>query len=544
MIFSKFFALGSSLSVDEERFWRETGSGGMTATGLQVTPDLAFQTSVLFDGVRIIAETLGSLALLLYRRTDVEGSIHDGRERARTHPLWRTLRYAPNVWQTRGEWIEVMTAQAILWGQGLSQILSGPRGFAEALVPLVPELVTVEQLADSGRLRYRIIGREQPLIQDEVFRVRGFGAHRFMGANLIRLAREAVGLWLAMEKFGGLYFRQGASQRLLLEVPGKLTPEAYRQLKESINESVAGVINTGRALVATEGAKWSHVGFSARESQMTEAREAQVYEVARWLNLPPYMLGARDAMANASAEQRARQFVDITLRPWCTRWEQSIQRDLIPEDDWDDLFAEFLLESLLRGNTLDRFTAYGLGIMNGVLSENEARVRENLNPWPGLDEPRRSVNQDRGGNPNGPRQEVPPAAPSQSPPVEDPEAPAAALPGPSTDLAATRRAVSRRARLITEQSAERVVRKEISTIRARAPKFASDPVGWREWVLEFYEEHARQVGQALQLEPAIAQRYVSGHCVALLAGGVAMTDRWEIEAPAALVALAMEESDA
>ena len=534
MFLRTFLGVGSSLAPAEERYWRTVG-GGMTATGIPVTPQTAFQVSCIFQGVRLIAETLGSLPLILYRQRE-----DGGKDRAREHPLWRVLRRVPNVWQTSQEFREVMTARAILWPGAYAEINPDEQNVVGELVPIDPETVLVEQLP-SGRLRYTyrdIAGLQQVRMQEDIFRLPSFGVHRFMGANLLHLCREAIGLWLAQEKFGAHFFRHGAQPSLLAEHPAKLTGPQFEQLKASIDDKVSGVANAWKILVAQDGMKWSHVGFNARESQLTEFRVEMALEIARWLNIPPFLMGIKDTTSDATAENRARQFVDVTLRPWAVRWEGAIARDLLLEDG-DEVFAEFLLDALLRGDTRERFESYGIGIMNGFMSENEVRIRENMNPVPGLDEPRRSANQDRGGDPTGPRQSVPaPAAPRPRGP--------AAPPDQSEDDPAEARVMvvrePRRLELIARQAADRVVRREIASVTKKATALASDPAAWAAWLTTFYEAHAALVSETLQLEPACAHAYAEGHRLALLAEGLAVTEHWAHASTRALVALVLEEA--
>jgi len=73
-----------------------------------------------------------------------------------------------------------------------------------------------------------------------------------------------------------------------------------------------------------------------------------------------------------------------TLMPWLRRWEQEINRKLISADD-RSVYAEFLAEEALRGNTIDRYAAYRTARETGWLSVNEIRKRENLPPIAGGD---------------------------------------------------------------------------------------------------------------------------------------------------------------
>ena len=64
--------------------------GGKTASGIIVTPDTALRISAVYACVRILAESVGGLPLILYRR--------DGRNkiRATEHPLYSLMHDAPN----------------------------------------------------------------------------------------------------------------------------------------------------------------------------------------------------------------------------------------------------------------------------------------------------------------------------------------------------------------------------------------------------------------------------------------------------------------
>ncbi len=82
-------------------------------------------------------------------------------------------------------------------------------------------------------------------------------------------------------------------------------------------------------------------------------------------------------------ESQAREYVVDTLQPWLVRWEQELARKIIPVRS--NLFAEHLVDGLLRGDTDTRYNAYRTAILAGWMSRNEARALENMNPADGLD---------------------------------------------------------------------------------------------------------------------------------------------------------------
>lgn len=489
----------------DERYWETSLAAALSSTGIVVSPAQAVQVSAIFQGVRLIAETIGALPLIVYRESE-NGDKH----RDRKHPLWSTLRRYPNAWQTGQQFRETMTAWALLYSGAYSEIIPGVDGPVSQLVPLHPNTVTVECL-DNHRLRFIVREPGKPqriLVQDQVFRINGLGIqHLAVSETVISLAREAVGLWLAQEKFSGLFFGQGARPSVWMQVPKKLSDDAFKRLQEQSQARYAGLQNMHKIGLAEEGSTIKEVGWSAKDSQLTEAREAQVLEIARWFNIPEHMLRAGKSPTYASIYQNAQEFKDYTLTPWAVRWEQSALRDLIYEDD---VYIEHLFDGLLRGNVTERAQAQAIYVTNGVMTRNEVRRQENLNRLDGLDEPLTPLNMERTGAPppaGDPQPDPPPPPTRQPPPVEPDEDDAIATPTPAAAAPPAPAAIPRRLTLITEAAAARVVRKEVEQLRASAAKLAGKPGPWGEWLFGFYEKHAALVADALQLEPAVAAGY-------------------------------------
>jgi HK97 family phage portal protein len=73
-------------------------------------------------------------------------------------------------------------------------------------------------------------------------------------------------------------------------------------------------------------------------------------------------------------------FEKFTIQPWLRRIEGAIERDLL--DDEEDLYAEFLVEGLLRSDITTRYQAYEIAVRNRWMTPEEIRRKENLGPMP------------------------------------------------------------------------------------------------------------------------------------------------------------------
>jgi phage portal protein BeeE len=91
----------------------------------------------------------------------------------------------------------------------------------------------------------------------------------------------------------------------------------------------------------------------------------------------------RATWGNLSSEMVS--FEKFTIQPWLRRIEGAIERDIIGDDD--ELYAEFLVEGLLRSDITTRYQAYEVAVRNGWMTPEEVRQKENLGPMPEDDSP-------------------------------------------------------------------------------------------------------------------------------------------------------------
>lgn len=93
-IVSRLLARGDrrNLSLTDPHGWRQAFSlAAVSSSGREVTPLSAMQAVAVFACVRVLAESIGTLPLITYRRLSPRG-----RERATGHPLYTVLHDRPN----------------------------------------------------------------------------------------------------------------------------------------------------------------------------------------------------------------------------------------------------------------------------------------------------------------------------------------------------------------------------------------------------------------------------------------------------------------
>lgn len=488
-------------AAENEGYWTTLAGwpGPMTSAGLHVSPDTAMRSSAVWGCVRLISESMATLPLLVYRR-QADG----GRERADQHPLADLLHNQPNAHQTAFEFIEMMTGHVLLRGNAYAEIIPGRRGLVDQLIPLHPDYVDVELLAD-GTLRYTLRldkGQKRVLTDDQVFHIRGLSSDGIKGLSVIDYARESIGLAQATEQYGARFFGNDSRPGGVLQHPGKLSQPSADRLKANWETAHTGS-NQHRVAVLEEGMEWKQIGLSPEDSQFLATREFQVIDIARWFRVPLHMIQetSKSTSWGSGIEQLSLAFVQFTLLPWARRWEQAILRDLIIAPQ--TYYAEFKVDALARGDQQSRYSAYAMGRQWGWLSVNDVRTLENMNPIEGGDEYIVPLNMRDASEPIEVRQPTPGEAPA-------PEEPEAISPG--------------HYRALLLEAAGRVVRKEIAALSKAWRKADGNADAWRNALADFYGEHCSYVAEVMRMDYDEAYEYATAQCRACENGIEAMVE--------------------
>lgn len=371
----------------EEMLRHQLANVGSTSSGAMVSPDRALRVIAVFAAVRVLAESLAQVPLILYRRVDDRV-----KERATDHWLYRLLHLAPNGWQSSFEWREMMQAHVALRGNAYSFKVRVNNEIRE-LLPIHPDRVTVEQ-DKRWQIRYTIAmpdGSQARFGPEDIFHLRGMSSNGFTGLSPIFLAREAVGLAIETERHGAQLFGNGGRPSGLISTEQSLTEDQMTLIRTSWKEAHGGDKRLGTA-VLDSGMNYQQLSLSNEDAQFLDTRKFQITEIARLFRVPPHMLADLERATFSNIEHQALGFVKYTMMPWYTRWEQAITLQLLPAGEQLEYFAEFLVDGLLRGDTKARYQTYEIALRNAILNPNEVRIKENLNPYEGGDEYRWAAN--------------------------------------------------------------------------------------------------------------------------------------------------------
>src|SRR5437879_2029672 len=271
--------------------WDDTwyaSRGYQTATGIRVSPESAMRVAAVFACVRVVAETIASLPLIIYRRLP-----NGGKERATDHPLYPLLHDSPNQWQTAYEWLEMMQSHLELRGNSYSLIETGNGKAIDGLVPLHPDRVIVKRLAN-GRLQYSVrsmySGELTTYAQEEMLHLRGMSADGLVGMSTISVGAEVVANALATQEYAARFFENDATPPTAFIHKATLSPDAYTRLKSSLTEAHGGA-NHHKPIILEEGMDVKTLGVHPADSQLLEARQFARGDISSMFRVPPHKMG-------------------------------------------------------------------------------------------------------------------------------------------------------------------------------------------------------------------------------------------------------------
>lgn len=355
--FQSVFASGDSFQI---------GSN----SGTIVNNDTAFQVNAIYSAISLISQTISSLPVDAYVRRD--GS----RRPFRPAPEWVQQ---PDVDTTKEAFYGSVIVSLLLDGNAFIRIFENNDGIVNLNV-LNPSHVQIKRNG-IGRVTFVVEGEDRPLTTEQVLHIPDIvkpGAIR--GVSRTEALKENFGLAIALQNYSAKFFGQGTNTSGVLEYPGNLTAEQAAQLQEAFDARHRGWKHSHKTAVLSGGATYKPTSVNPQDSQLLEARNHAVADVARAFSIPPHLLGLDQGMSYASVEQNNLAWVTHGLRPIVSKLESGFSRLLSRVPGGERAFVKWNLDGLLRADYNSRISGYSTGLQSGFFTINDIRRLEDLRP--------------------------------------------------------------------------------------------------------------------------------------------------------------------
>jgi HK97 family phage portal protein len=412
----------------------------------------------------------------------------------------------PNPEQTAFAFRQTQLSRVLGRGNAYAEVERDAAGRPVWVWPLDTDRVTPER--HDGELVYRVSNWSRGdtfLLAKDVLHFRGLG-DGVAGYSVLEAASRTLLSALGLDKYANETADSKAQMQLggVLRTKKKLSEEAAARLGRDFEKRHLG--RRGSVAVLEDEMEFDPHKFSSpHDVQLIQSRQFTATEIARIFKIPPHKVGLLERSTNSNIEKQAIEYVIGCLVPWAVRLEQEADVKLVGPLAMARRYTKHNLAELMRGDSAARAELVDKLIRNGVLSANDVRAMDDLNPVPFGDTyfvPAQWNTLERAakGEPVAPGEGPKPGDPQyrpgeKSPPVER-ERPADAM----SALAP-----------VVGDAAARIVRREAHRLGYAAAEYKPGTPRFAEWLAGFRDDHREYVRKALRpladaarLDPAVA----------------------------------------
>ncbi len=351
--FSKQEQRSNGASGNEMYGWASLSG---TASGSSVTKDNAMTISGVYAAVRVLTDAISILPVdVIQSNSGVNTKLPD-------HPLDKILNKEPNALMTAYTLKSLIMPHLLLYGNAYCIIeRSGAR--PTAIMPVHPKQVEVSML--NGELVYEIkvdMGKNIIINQVNMLHFRGLG-DELMGKSVIDYAKSNLSIGKAAEEYGGKFFKNGGTPSGILSTDQTLNQNSIENLRTSWNQNYGNLSSGQKTAILEAGLKYQQISIPPEQAQFLETRKFTINDI----------------------EEMNLDFAKESVMPYAVNIEQECTRKLLTEREKQNTKCKMDLDEILRGDIATRTAAYKEYIQNGVMSANEVRGKEDLNPYDGGD---------------------------------------------------------------------------------------------------------------------------------------------------------------
>ena len=295
------------------------------------------------------------------------------------HPVLDLLRGEANDWTTGFELIRHIMVDALVSDAGGMAWVNKLDGRPVEIISYKQGTITFDADVASGERFYRL-GNDPVPARDVIHLLPP------LGRAPLTLAREAIGIAVAMDRHAGRLFTRGAKPTGLLKFPKGMAESAMLAARAAWRRTHETEDTGGQTAILHDGVDFVPLAFTSTDSQFLENRRFQIEEIARAFNIPTPMVGDLSRATWSNSEQKGREFLSYTLEPWLKGLEGALGRALFADAERGRYVIRFDRDDLTRADLATRATVINSLIASQTLNPNEGREWLGLPPRAGGDQ--------------------------------------------------------------------------------------------------------------------------------------------------------------
>lgn len=348
-----------------------------------ISTQTAQRIADVFACVNLKANSLAVIPLSLYVTTD-KGKIQN-----ESHSLFDLLDNEPNPTLTAFEWKKMISQDLDLRGNHYCQIVKNGMGEIIALYPLKADLMTVSYVLKNNN-KEKIYNYNGTLINsDRILHIIDIpDSEGLVGISRIAYNKTTLEFANNAATHGNKLFKNQATPSGAFSHPTELSDDAYKRLKDSLEDKYSGLENSGKPLLLEGGLTFSPISISNSDAQWLESRKFNRESIGNIFGVPASMLNDSTATAYGNLEQKYLAFNRDAILPLVTAIEQKLRQSFFTKKEKKErkLHIKFNIDPLEYADAKTKSERLKNLWTMGAISANEIRTIEGLNPYDGGDE--------------------------------------------------------------------------------------------------------------------------------------------------------------
>jgi len=375
---TEFTVNATPIRANVDPGWRSiVDSGYKTYSGVEVSERSALGYAPFWRAINLIAGDVAGMPCDVFKRQRDGGKKYDS-----THPAAPLLRDMAAPWWRSDDMRRVLTSHALIHGNGYGPIVRDMSGNPVEIGLVDPNQVWARIMEDGSKWYVIYIdGTPIKIPARDMIHIKGLGRDGITGYSIIELMKNALGVGMAAQEFGGRFFGSGSNMSGVLQIPGHFSEERIRNAISSWDTMQSGLKNSFKIALLQEGLKWQQTTIAPDQAQFLQTREFEVRAtVANITGVPPHMLGDSTRTSHNSLESESQSYLHRCLNPWLKEWECELRTKLLtPKQRLKETHViEFNREAEIQMEFEKKINGIYRQIECGVLTRNEGRNLLNM----------------------------------------------------------------------------------------------------------------------------------------------------------------------
>lgn len=382
MIRKLFEKRSSDFSLDNSKLAEMLG---LNVSSLSIGGFNSLKEATVYMCTKIRSEGVAKLPLKLYYNKKV----------ADTHQLYYLLKIRPNPYMSSINFWKCIETQRTIKGNAYAYIERDSKGAIRALIPLDSSKVKMI-IDDEGELSlenniWYVVqkdSKQYKLMPDEVLHFVGdITLNGLVGIPPIEYLKCILENGKATQEFMNKFFKNGLSIKGIIQYVGELNDDAKKTFIKEFESMSNGLRNAHSVSMLPVGYQFQPISLSMADAQFLENSKLTHRQIAAVFGVKAHQINDLERSTYANITEQQNDYYISSLQPTLEVYEQELNYKLLAESEvLKGYYFKFNVDSILRTNLKDRYEAYRVGIQGSLLSPNEARAKEDMEPKPGGDD--------------------------------------------------------------------------------------------------------------------------------------------------------------